>query len=117
MKEVAALGKHMMKRFHGNDVLVDKERNNIFSGCLNKELGWRKNHAYFEYYDIQIMSSDVRLNRHMDYKNDSRDNFNHTCVYSFFRNIDSKEYKVSIVMTTRRDAGSAMETFRSNRYN
>lgn len=117
MKDVAALGKHMMKRFHGNKVLVDKERNSIFSGCLNKKLGWRKNHAYFEYYDIQIMSWGVRLDRHMDYKNDSRDNFNHACVYSFFRNIDSKEYKVSIVMTTRCNAGSAMETFRSNRDN
>ena len=41
----------------------------------------------------------------MDYSNDNRTNYNHTFVYSFMRD----GYIVSIIMTTWRDAGSAID--------
>ena len=109
LKEVAKLGKRMLDQYHGPKAMRDQERNRIFSHCLCKELGWWKTHAPFEYYDIQIMSSGVRLHRHMDYKNDSRDGYDQTVVYSFFRTLSNVEYKVSIVMTSRCHAGAFME--------
>ena len=112
IRNVARLGKAMVKRYHGRAALNDKERNIIFSKALSKELCWRADVCAFEYIDIQIMSEGVVLYRHMDYKNDSRIHYNHTFVYSFFREIKGVEYKVSIVMTTRCDAGSFMDRIR-----
>jgi len=112
VKDVAVLGRNMIQRYYKGEAFGDKKRNRFFSGCLNKEMGWSVRQSPFEYYDIQITSSDVKLHRHMDYKNDGRAGYNHTCVYSFFRTIAGVEYKVSIVMTTRNSAGSAMERFR-----
>ena len=45
------------------------------------------------------------------YKNDSRQLFNHTFLYSFHRIYKATEFedKGSVVMTTRRDAGSVIE--------
>ena len=112
VKDVAVLGRNMIQRYYKGEAFGDKKRNRFFFGCLNKEMGWSVRQSPFEYYDIQITSSDVKLHRHMDYKNDGRAGYNHTCVYSFFRTIAGVEYKVSIVMTTRNSAGSAMERFR-----
>ena len=109
LKEVAKLGKRMLDQYHGPKAMRDQERNRIFSHCLCKELGWWKTHAPFEYYDIQIMSCGIKLHRHMDYKNDSRDGYDQTVVYSFFRTLSNVEYKVSIVMTSRCHAGAFME--------
>ena len=61
--------------------------------------------ASFEYYDIVISTIDSELQRHKDYRNNDRTNYNHTFVYSFVRD----GYKVSIIMTIRRDVGSAMD--------
>ena len=99
----------MLDQYHGHKGMRDKERNGIFLHCLCKELGWWKTHASFEYYDIQIMSSRIKLHRHMDYKNDLRDGYDQTVVYSFVRTLSNVEYKVSIVMTSRCHAGTFME--------
>ena len=105
----------MARGYHGRSALNDGARNKIFSKCLSKELGWRADVCAFEYVDIQIMSEGIVLYRHMDYKNDSRHLYNHTFVYSFFRVIKKIEYKVSIVMTTRCDAGSFMDRIRGRK--
>jgi hypothetical protein len=68
-------------------------------------MGYPDLSASFEYYDIVVSKIDSELRRHMDYKNDDRTNYNNTFVYSFVRD----GYKVSIIMTTRRDVGSAMD--------
>ena len=112
VREVAGLGKKMISKYYKGDAFCDKKRNRFFSGCLNKEMGWPVYESPFEYFDLQITTSDVKLHRHMDYKNDSRHGYNHTFVYSYFRYIAGVEYKVSMVMTTRQNAGSAMERFR-----
>ena len=109
LKDVAKLGKVMMNRYLGPKAMKDPERNRIFSDCLCKELGWWKGHAPFEYYDIQIMSSGIKLHRHMDYKNDSRDGYDHTLVYSFYHKMKNVEYKVIIVIPSRCHAGAFME--------
>ena len=98
----------MAKKYYGNKAFCDHARNKIFSQCLNKDLGWQKKHSPFEYYYIQILSTDVKLTRHMDYLNDWREYYHHNYIYSFFRAIEGTEYKVSIVMMTRKAAGSHM---------
>ena len=57
--------------------------------------------ANFKYY--------ADLRRYMDYKDDHREYYNHCFVYSFSKIVCEKEYKISIIMTTRRDVGSAIQ--------
>ena len=70
--------------------------------------------AYFEYYQILVTSDGAPLRRHMDYKNDWRKFFNHTYVHLFSQIVHEIEYKVSIIITTRRDVGKAMEKINTN---
>ena len=65
--------------------------------------------ANFEYYDTVVSTSTADLRRHMDYKDDHREYYNHRFVYSFSKIVCEKEYKTSIIMTTRRDVGSTIQ--------
>ena len=62
--------------------------------------------ASFEYYDIAITLLDVEILQHMGHKNNDCINYNHTFVYSVTRD----GYTVSIIMKTRQDDGSAMDS-------
>jgi hypothetical protein len=108
VRNVSKAATQMMRHHYGCSGYHNKRRNRYFSGHLNRKMGMSYANSGFEYYDIQIMSTDVMLNRHMDYKNDSRESYNHTCVYAFYRVIKGREYRVSIVMTSRRNAGAFM---------
>ena len=59
-----------------------------------------------------LKKAETPLERHMDYLNDSRTNYNHCFVYSFHQSHDGVVYKVSFIMTTRNHAGAAMDDIR-----
>ena len=65
--------------------------------------------ANFEYYDLRLMRSNDLLLRHLDYKDDTRTNYNHNYVHSFTRAVGGVEYIMIFVMTTRLHVGAAME--------
>ena len=98
-----------VNNYFGRDALSNPTRK-YFSKALHDKMGYPDNSASFEYYDIVITSSRDHLQRHMDYLNDDRDNYNISCIYSFFNILDGKEYKVSFIMTTRRCIGAALES-------
>ena len=65
--------------------------------------------ANVEYYDILVLTNTADLKRHMDYKDDHREYYNHCFFYAFSKIVCEKEYKTSVIMTTRRDLGSAIQ--------
>ena len=109
IKNIAEFGQKSLRRFHGKSALGNARRNKLFSRQLNSLMGHPDMLANFEYYDIVVTDSDAELKRHMDYCNDWRRNYNHTFIHSFFREINGKVYKVSIIMTTRRDAEATVD--------
>lgn len=113
LMNVAELGTDVTYKYYGKKSFDDPLRQTLFSAELFSALGYRGLLAYWEYIDIVVTSCCTRLRRHMDYEDDSRENFDHTYVYSFFKILDGVEYKVSIIMTTRCDVGSAMDNIRS----
>ena len=84
----------------------NKDRNQNCAGHLNKLMGYPQSTSLFEYYDV-VISRNVVLRKHCDSKNDHRPGYNLCSVYSYFTTIDRKEYKVSVIMTTRYTVGSA----------
>ena len=64
--------------------------------------------ANFEYYDI-LITSKAEVKRHCDWLNDNRKNYHLTAVYSFMNNYEGTDYKVSIIMCTRKQVGDAMD--------
>ena len=97
------------KRYHGTSALSHPVRN-AFPKALHEKMGYPNTLAKFEYYDIVITSSHNHTQRHMDYLNDGRDNYNISCIYSFFNYFNGMEYKVSFIMTTRDAIGAALES-------
>ena len=63
----------------------------------------------FEYYDLRMMRADDLLQRYLDYKDDTRKNYNHNYVRSFTRTVNGVEYIMVLVMATRLHVGAAME--------
>ena len=55
-----------------------------------------------------MRSIDVLLG-HMDYKDDTRDKYNHNYVHSFTQTIEGTEYTMIFVMATRLHVGAAMD--------
>ena len=66
---------------------------------------------YQRYIDV-LVSCDTALARHCDHLNDWRHGYNHTSVYSYHRTVDGAEYKVSVIMATRKSVGKAVERIR-----
>lgn len=97
------------RRYHGNSALAHPVRTS-FAKAMHAEIGYPHTTASFEYYDIVITSSDNHTKRHMDYMNDYRDDYNISCVYTFFNIFKRVEYKVSFIMTTRVVIGNAIES-------
>lgn len=97
------------RRYHGNRAFSHPVRNS-FAKSLHTTIGYPHTTAPFEYYDIVITSSDNHTQRHMDYMNDYRDDYNISCVYSFFNIFKNVEYKVSFIMTTRVVIGNMIES-------
>ena len=56
-----------------------------------------------------VLSLNIVLPKHIDSKNDSRKGYNLCVVYSFYKNIDDLEYKVSVIMTTCSAVGTAYD--------
>ena len=54
--------------------------------------------------------------RHMDHKDDHRQFYNHCFVYSFSKIVHGIEDKTSIIVTTGRDVGSAMEKINQDNF-
>ena len=115
IKNIAEFGQKQLRRFHGETALANIRRNKLFSRRLNRLMGQCDMLANFEYYDVVVTDSEAELQRHMDYGNDWRAGYNHTFIHSFFREINGKVYKVSVIMTTRRDAGAAFDRIASDR--
>ena len=104
---VAELANSFIHRHH-KDAFQDKFRNENCSSLLNKHMGFPFSKAKFEYYDV-VISRNITLNNHIDTKNDHRDGYNYSAVYSFYCCVRDVEYKVSIIMTTRCHVGAPIE--------
>ena len=93
--------------------LGDDLRSSVFGNLFRKELGCSKDDPLFpwEYIDV-LVSCDTALARHCDHLNDWRHGYNHTSVYSYHRTVDGAEYKVSVIMATRKSVGKAVERIR-----
>ena len=102
----------MVKKEHPG-AFWDEMRQKIFGGMMREELGCDDDDPVFpwEYFDV-LVTCDTALSRHCDHLNDWRKGYNHTSVYSYHRTVEGAEYKVSIIMTTRRSVGRAMERIR-----
>ena len=96
------------------DSFVDTERNVGCAGILNNALGFPDAPSCFEYFDIVVTRNTI-LRKHCDEKNDHRQGYNICTVYSFYTDIERREVKVSIIMTTRTTVGSAIEKARSKK--
>ena len=94
------------------DAFDDDLRGKVFGDMLRKELklGCYDEYPSFpwEYVDV-LVTSGTGLARHCDHLNDNRKGYNHCSVYSYGRVIGGDEYKVSIIMTTRKSVGRATE--------
>ena len=86
----------------------DDLRQEIFGEMVRDGMGCDENDPIFpwEYFDI-LVTCDTGLSKHCDHLNDWRPGYAHTSVYSYHCVIKGAEYKVSIIMTTRRAVGSA----------
>ena len=103
-------GQRAVRQYWGNSSIGCKARNNAFSRQLNAALGRPELLSNFEYCDLLVMKTNqTTLARHVDYKNDWRQNYNHCFVYSFSRDLNGERYKASFVMTTRNHVGAAMD--------
>ena len=91
----------------------DDLRQEIFGEMVRDGMGCDENDPIFpwEYFDI-LVTCDTGLSKHCDHLNDWRPGYAHTSVYSYHCVIKGAEYKVSIIMTTRRAVGSAMVRIR-----
>ena len=71
---------------------------------LNEAMGFPQSTSRFEYFDI-VLTQNTLLKKHMDYKNDNREGYDHCVVYSFFYGT----FRIAVIMTTRRDIGAALD--------
>ena len=71
---------------------------------LNEAMGFPQSTSRFEYFDI-VLTQNTLLEKHMDYKNDNREGYDHCVVYSFFYGT----FRIAVIMTTRRDIGAALD--------
>ena len=124
-------GQAVLRKYWDGGALNCRSRNAAFSKKLNAQMGREHLQANFEYYDLQMMTSDDVLLRRLDVsqcvhtyrlcddvrgshpchqcKGDHRKNYNHSYVHSFTRAIDGAEYIMIFAMTTRWNVGVAME--------
>ena len=88
-------------------------RHELFALEFNKALGFEHANTRFEYFDILVTEvstlSGASLYRHIDHKNDDRDGYTGSVVYSFHREHKGLHYKCSIIMTSRRVCGRVIE--------
>lgn len=92
----------------------NKMRTKHCSKLMNELMGFPKAAFRFEYIDI-VLSRNTELPKHIDSKNDHRDGYHLTVVYSFYCVIGGKEYKVSVIMCSRNDLGVAFERAMENK--
>ena len=98
-----------------SDMLPKYNQQKQCSMKLNKAMSYKGIKMEFEYYDI-ILTRNCILPGHIDEKNDHRAGYNFVMVYSFFHIIDSLEYKVSVIMTTRSTVKKAAIDKNKNAY-
>ena len=96
-----------------SDMLPKYNRRKQSSMKLNNAMGFKGAKMEFEYYDI-VLTRNCILPGHIDEKNDHCAGYNFVMVYSFFRIIDSLEYKVSVIMTTRSTVGAALDKIKKS---
>ena len=109
-------GQKFLDESGGNDKYNDELRYNLFAYQFNKALGYGSAKTRFEYYDILVAEVGTPLGaslyRHIDGKNDNRDGYTGSVVYSFHCEHKGLYYKCSIIMTSRTVCGRAMERIR-----
>ena len=88
-------------------------RNDLFSKTMNASMGYVQSTSKFEYVHI-VLSHNKKLKDHIDWKNDHRHGYNLCIVLSSLINIDSKSFRLSIIMTTRTTIGAALDNAYSN---
>ena len=84
------------------------KRNLVFLRRLNKEIGFPHSTSRIEYVDA-VLSRNTMLPGHIDRKNDHRDGYSRTAVYSYKTVIANKDYRVAIIMCTRSSAGACIK--------
>ena len=99
---------HKFLLCHYPDAFPDKFRNENCASLLNNHLGFPFSCSKFEYFDI-VISRNIALIKHIDTKNDHREGYNYSVIYSFYCLFLGLEYKVSIIMTTRCTVGAPVE--------
>ena len=100
----------------GNEKYNDELRYKLFAQKFNNALGYGSAKTRFEYYDILVAEVGTPLGaslyRHVDGKNDNRDGYTGSVVYSFHCEHKGLHYKCSIIMTSRTVCGAAMDRIR-----
>ena len=91
----------------------DATRNNLYSKLMNASMGDLHSSSLFEYVHI-VLSHNVEIREHIDWKNDHRSGYNVCVVYSTFVTIQGLSYRLSIIMTTRTTIGAALDKSRLN---
>ena len=107
------IGQTVVKKYWGTTALGDRVRNNMFAKRLNKMMGKANLKASFKYYDVILMKATEPLVRHMDSFNDGRSNYNHCFVHSFQLMKGIVLCMVSFIMTSRSNAGAAVDDIRA----
>lgn len=86
----------------------NEERNQSSGNNWSKSY-WPNLPIFWEFIDINIRSSSLALDCHLDYMNDNREGYTHCLVFSKVVIIDGESMRLSIVMTSRKLCGSAFE--------
>lgn len=110
--ELKSLLLYFQNELHEKDgMCTDKERTQFVHDLFN-EAGWCGPKLGWEYINISLRSAGETLHKHFDSKNDRRNGYNHTTVYSYLHTHAGQVYRIVIIMTFRASMGSFMDTFR-----
>ena len=90
------------------DAFCDPTRSSLFATTINASMGRIQSTSKFEYVHI-VLSHNVQLKEHIDWKNDHRHGYNLCIVYSTLIEIENLPFRLSIIMTTRTTVGAALE--------
>ena len=77
---VAKMGQSSLSKYFGQKTLNNKQRNQLFAKQLNNKIKCPDLKTNFECYDIVVTSNTANLRRHMDYKDDHREFYNHCFI-------------------------------------
>jgi hypothetical protein len=103
-------GDKVLRKVDGN-AMTNEERSKLVKEHFVKDLFGESTDSSYEYINISLreVTKINTLQKHFDSKNDSRDSYGQSLVYSYFVNHDNKVFKVTIVMTFRSAIGSIMD--------